>query len=296
MRSAQQVIASVAFSLALAGCGLPQSIARLIPTTSGVTVSAPSAVTVAAAPAPAPAPVRAGRFAPVVAPRPVPPPRRGRRGAGAMAAPPPVTGPGSDVMAAPPPVTGPDTAMAAPPPVVGPGTMMAAPAPAMAALPPAPPPSWGAAAPAYEQPAPTTDGMTVTSTTTVTSTATTTTSDGSGAAAAQAAGCNGDFTLGSLPLTCRSCRQGAACDNADAPRNCIDGTYLRWGDGRCVCVARCSSFGVNEGDSCGDGFTCRAVQSTNASGNRMAACVSDDWNVCRVGQVPAPAPRRSRMR
>jgi hypothetical protein len=71
---------------------------------------------------------------------------------------------------------------------------------------------------------------------------------------------------------------------------------MRWGDGRCVCVARCSSFGVNEGESCGEGFTCRAIQSTNSSGNHMSACVSEAWNVCRVGQVPPPPQRRARMR
>ena len=72
-----------------------------------------------------------------------------------------------------------------------------------------------------------------------------------------------------------------------------DGTYIRFDDGRCMCIARCSSFGIEEGASCGDGFTCRHIQSVT-SGNHATVCVADAWNVCLHGQVAAPETHRRR--
>ena len=132
-----------------------------------------------------------------------------------------------------------------------------------------------------------------TTTTTTTTTTSSSSSSTSGGGGATPNGCKGDFSLGSLPLMCRSCSLGTACDNPDAPRNCIDGTYIRFDDGRCMCIARCSSFGIEEGASCGDGFTCRHIQSVT-SGNHATVCVADAWNVCLHGQVAAPETHRRR--
>lgn len=149
---------------------------------------------------------------------------------------------------------------------------------------------------ATAEPAPGFGNFSASSTTTTTTTTTTTSSSSStsgGGGGATVNGCKGDFSLGSLPLMCRSCSLGTACDNPDAPRNCIDGTYIRFDDGRCMCIARCSSFGIEEGGSCGDGFTCRHIQSVT-SGNHATVCVADAWNVCLHGQVAAPEARRRR--
>lgn len=181
-----------------------------------------------------------------------------------------------------------------------------APAPVVTTQAPPPPSGQVAVMQASTEPAPATapvataapatgfGNFSASSTTTTTTTTTTSSSSTSGGGSgATANGCKGDFSLGSLPLTCRSCSLGTACDNPDAPRNCIDGTYIRFDDGRCMCIARCSSFGIEEGASCGEGFTCRHIQSVT-SGNHATVCVADAWNVCLHGQVAAPDTHRRR--
>src|SRR5262245_4924246 len=53
--------------------------------------------------------------------------------------------------------------------------------------------------------------------------------------------CNGDWTLAEVPFVDDSAGIGQACDGSP-PRNCRDGSYINFPDGRCVCLLRCSSL------------------------------------------------------
>jgi len=96
--------------------------------------------------------------------------------------------------------------------------------------------------------------------------------------------CDGDWSLASIPFSCSDCGLGQACDGS-VPKNCIDGTYITFPNGDCICIAQCSSFvNINEGDACTkDGsWTCQNIESSNGN-NRMKACVPNSWGLCTVG-------------
>jgi hypothetical protein len=75
---------------------------------------------------------------------------------------------------------------------------------------------------------------------------------------------------------------GAAC-NDNVPTNCFDGLFIKFANGKCMCLAKCSSFqSVNVGDNCtNDGsWKCLKIQATNAGENSATACVPVAANLC----------------
>jgi hypothetical protein len=110
-------------------------------------------------------------------------------------------------------------------------------------------------------------------------TATNDTSDTNGPA------CEGDWTLGSVPFS-GDPTLGQACDNPNVPKNCADGTFIKFaGTGECICIAECSSLGVSAGQNCTEdgAWVCAKIEATNASMNSATACVAAAWNLCTAG-------------
>ena len=106
--------------------------------------------------------------------------------------------------------------------------------------------------------------------------------------------CNGDWTLGSTFVKDTSAGIGHACSKGF--KNCRDGTFIRFPDGRCVCILSCSSLvGKKVGDNCTkDGvWKCRHIKATNANQNQGKVCVPDQWNLCQAGGTgPGPGPKK----
>jgi hypothetical protein len=97
--------------------------------------------------------------------------------------------------------------------------------------------------------------------------------------------CEGDWTLGSVPFS-GDPTLGQACDDPNVPKNCADGTYIKFGGtGECICIAQCSSLGVSAGQNCTDDgkWVCAKIEATNASMNSATACVAAAWNICTAG-------------
>ncbi len=97
--------------------------------------------------------------------------------------------------------------------------------------------------------------------------------------------CEGDWTLGSVPFS-GDPTLGQACDDPVVPKNCADGTYIKFADtNECICIALCSSLGVSAGQNCtNDGnWVCANIEATNANMNSATACVAAAWNVCTSG-------------
>ncbi|MFY0533638.1 hypothetical protein [Nannocystis pusilla] len=95
--------------------------------------------------------------------------------------------------------------------------------------------------------------------------------------------CYGDFSLGSVPFS-GDPTLGQACDDPDVPKNCADGTYIKFGTGECICIAACSSGNKQVGEACIDGtnWVCQDVQATNAGMNGGKLCVNSEWNLCQT--------------
>ncbi|MCY0991153.1 hypothetical protein OV203_28670 [Nannocystis sp. ILAH1] len=95
--------------------------------------------------------------------------------------------------------------------------------------------------------------------------------------------CYGDFSLGSVPFS-GDPSLGQACDDPDVPKNCADGTYIKFADtGECICIAACSSGDKQVGEACIDGtnWVCQDVEATNAGMNGGKLCVNSEWNLCQ---------------
>lgn len=114
-------------------------------------------------------------------------------------------------------------------------------------------------------------------------TASTSTTAGTSTTTGGGEACYGDWTLGSVPFS-GDPTLGQACDGSP-PKNCADGTYINFATGECVCIAMCSSLGVDVGQNCTqDGqWVCQNIEATNASMNSAKACVNKDWNLCTMG-------------
>ena len=119
--------------------------------------------------------------------------------------------------------------------------------------------------------------------------------DSAGDSAADSAGdeggqtCDGDWTLGSVPFS-GDPTLGQACDDPVAPKNCADGTYIKFPDARgCVCIAACSSGNKQVGDNCTDDGTwvCQHIVATNPDMNSANVCVNKNWGLCTDGSAPS---------
>ncbi|WAS90753.1 hypothetical protein [Nannocystis punicea] len=95
--------------------------------------------------------------------------------------------------------------------------------------------------------------------------------------------CYGEFSLGSVPFS-GDPSLGQACDDPDVPKNCADGTFIKFGTGECICIAECSSGEKQVGEACIDGtnWVCQNVQATNAGMNGGKLCVNSEWNLCQA--------------
>ena len=92
--------------------------------------------------------------------------------------------------------------------------------------------------------------------------------------------CEGDWSLGSVPFS-GDPTLGQACDDPVVPKNCADGTYIKFADtNECICIALCSSLGVSAGQNCTDDgkWVCANIEATNAG----------RWQ----RELPAAGPRR----
>ena len=97
--------------------------------------------------------------------------------------------------------------------------------------------------------------------------------------------CEGDWTLGSVPFS-GDPNLGQACDDPVVPKNCADGTYIKFAaTGECICIAECSSLGVSAGQNCTEdgSWVCAKIEATNASMNSATACVAKAWDLCTAG-------------
>ncbi|MCB9556899.1 MAG: hypothetical protein H6707_12405 [Deltaproteobacteria bacterium] len=97
--------------------------------------------------------------------------------------------------------------------------------------------------------------------------------------------CDDRWLLGSTFYKCPDCGLGQKCDPSAAPRNCADGSFLKFNDGDCRCIAACSSFATpkKDGDQCDKAgkWHCRTI--ANGRGSRGLMCVPDAWNLCVEG-------------
>jgi len=96
--------------------------------------------------------------------------------------------------------------------------------------------------------------------------------------------CNGNWSLGSTFYTDSSAGIGHECSKGF--KNCRDGSFIQFPDGRCVCLLKCSSL-VNAklGKNCTKSgiWKCRHIQATNDDKNQGKVCVKDEWNLCQAG-------------
>ena len=90
--------------------------------------------------------------------------------------------------------------------------------------------------------------------------------------------CVSDISIGS-GIANPAGQLGAACAPSTDPANCVDGSYIRFNDtDECVCIAKCSSLGVSQGNACDQNglYICQSVQGTSGG----PFCIASSWNVC----------------
>ncbi|MBX7082041.1 MAG: hypothetical protein K1X88_22735 [Nannocystaceae bacterium] len=100
-----------------------------------------------------------------------------------------------------------------------------------------------------------------------------------GGSADTGASCEGGWYLGSVPYV----GDGILTEcNGNPPDNCVDGYYIVFDTGECLCLPQCSAFvDIGLGDACTtDGaVVCQAIQ--NAEGTSSGNfCVPTQWNLC----------------
>lgn len=107
--------------------------------------------------------------------------------------------------------------------------------------------------------------------------------------AAPAAMCDGEWILGSTFYSGSGVTMGHACDQQPQPRNCLDGHFMIFPDGECICILSCAKIQVQPGEACNAAgtWTCQdIVSSDGAQSGRM--CVANAWNICTADGTPPP--------